>query len=119
MREILGLRVPGLSATAMARTQPVSKTSVFGTFHAADEKGVAQEDVEGVTDAEAYALLFPERVHDGPVYAHDRRVSLMPPAFFEVSLDEISTMPNAGDDWTKLSGDLLSHSRHAGCCSVI
>lgn len=69
VREMLRLRASGLSATAIARTQPVSKTSVVDTFHAADERGVAWEDVEGMTDAEAYALLFPERVHDGPVYA--------------------------------------------------
>ena len=52
----------------IARTQPVSKTSVIDTFHAADERGVAWEDVEGMPDAEAYALLFPERAHEGPVY---------------------------------------------------
>ena len=69
VREMLRLRASGLSATAIARAQPVSKTSVVDTFHAADEKGVAWEDVEGMSDAEAYALLFPERVHDGPVYA--------------------------------------------------
>ena len=69
VREMLRLRASGLSATAIARAQPVSKTSVVDTFHAADEKGVAWEDVEGMSDAEAYALLFPGRAHDGPVYA--------------------------------------------------
>ena len=68
VREILRLRASGLSATVIARTQPVSKTSVIDTFHAADERGVAWEDVEGMPDAEAYALLFPERAHEGPVY---------------------------------------------------
>ena len=69
VREMLRLRASGLSATAIARAQPVSKTSVVDTFHAADEKGVAWEDVEGMSDAEAHALLFPERAHGGPVYA--------------------------------------------------
>ncbi|MBM6755550.1 hypothetical protein H6A18_03255 [Collinsella tanakaei] len=41
VREMLRLRASGLSATAIARTQPVSKTSVVDTFHAADERGVA------------------------------------------------------------------------------
>ena len=68
VRTILRLRASGLSATAIARTQSVSKTSAVDAFRAADEKGVAWEDVERMTDAEAYALLFPERVHDGPVY---------------------------------------------------
>ena len=68
VREILRLRSSGLSATVIARTQPVSKTSVIDTLHAADERGVAWEDVEGMSDAEAYAPLFPERVHEGPVY---------------------------------------------------
>lgn len=43
VREMLRLRASGLSATAIARAQPVSKTSVVDTFHAADEKGVAWE----------------------------------------------------------------------------
>lgn len=68
VRTILRLRASGLSGTAIAGSQRVSKTSVMDTFHAADEKGVAWEDVEGISDPEAYALLFPERVHDGPVY---------------------------------------------------
>ena len=68
VREILRLRASGLSGTAIARTQGMSKTSVMDAFHAADDRGVAWEDVEGMSDAEAYALLFPERSHDGPVY---------------------------------------------------
>lgn len=66
-RGMLRLRASGLSATVIARTQPVSRTSVIDTFHAADERGVAWEDVEGMPDAEAYAPLFPERAHEGPV----------------------------------------------------
>lgn len=69
VRGILRLRASGLSGNAIARTQSVSKTSVMDTFHAADEKGVSWDDVEPMSDSEAYALLFPERVHDGPVYA--------------------------------------------------
>lgn len=68
VREILRLRASGLSGTAIARTQGMSKTSVMDAFHAADERGVAWEDVERMGDAEAYALLFPGRSHDGPVY---------------------------------------------------
>lgn len=41
VREILSLRVSGPSVTAIAQTRPVSKTSVVGMFHSADEKGVA------------------------------------------------------------------------------
>lgn len=66
-RGMLRLRASGLSATVIARTRPVSKTSVIDTFHAADERGVAREGVEGMPDAEAYAPLFPERAHEGPV----------------------------------------------------
>lgn len=69
MREILRLRASGLSGTAIAGTQGMSKTSVTDTFHAADERGVSWEDVRGMGDAEAYAPLFPERAHGGPVYA--------------------------------------------------
>lgn len=41
VRTILRLRASGLSATAIARTQSVSKTSAVDAFRAADEKGVA------------------------------------------------------------------------------
>lgn len=68
VRTILRLRASGLSGNAITRSQRVSKTSVMDTFHAADGRGVSWEDVEGMLDREAYALLFPERVHDGPVY---------------------------------------------------
>ena len=68
VKAILQLRASGLSGTKIAGSQRVSKTSVMDTFHAADEKGVCWEDVKGISDAEAYALLFPERVHDEPVY---------------------------------------------------
>lgn len=66
-RGMLRLGASGLSATVMARTQPVSKTSVIDAFHAADERGVAREDVERTSDEGAYAPLFPERAHEGPV----------------------------------------------------
>ena len=62
VREILRLRASGLSATAIARAQPVSKTSVVDTFYAADEKGVAWAEAEGMSDAEVCAALFPEKV---------------------------------------------------------
>ena len=69
VRAILRLRASGLSGNAMTRALGVSKTSVTDTLRAAGEKGVSWEDAEGTSDAEAYALLFPERVHEGPVYA--------------------------------------------------
>ena len=66
VREILRLRASGLSATVIARTQPVSKTSVVDTFHAADERGVAWEDVEGMSDAEGHTrCCSPRGVHEG------------------------------------------------------
>ena len=47
VRKILRLRASGLLASVIARMQLVSKTSVIDTFHAADKRGVAWEDVEG------------------------------------------------------------------------
>lgn len=68
VREIPRLRASGLPAPVMARMQPVSKTGVIGTFHTADERRVAREDVEGMSEAEACAPPSPEKVHEGPVY---------------------------------------------------
>ena len=69
-REVLRLRsVKGLSQNAIARTARVSKHSVQDLLEAARERGVSWEDVEGMSEDAAYALLFPlyQPVHYLPV----------------------------------------------------
>lgn len=69
-REVLRLRsVNGLSQNAIARTAHVSKHSVQDVLEAARERGVSREDVEGMSEEAAYALLFPGRGDAGPVHA--------------------------------------------------
>lgn len=69
-REVLRLRsVNGLSQNAIARTAHVSKHSVQDVLEAARERGVSWEDVEGMSEEAAYALLFPVRGDAGPVHA--------------------------------------------------
>ena len=69
-REVLRLRsVNGLSQNAIARTARVSKHSVQDVLEAARERGVSWEDVEGMSEEAAYALLFPGRGDAGPVHA--------------------------------------------------
>lgn len=69
-REVLRLRsVKGLSQNAIARTARVSKHSVQDVLEAARERGVSWEDVEGMSEDAAYALLFPGRGDAGPVHA--------------------------------------------------
>ena len=69
-REVLRLRsVNGLSQNAIARTAHVSKHSVQDVLEAARERGVSWEDVEGMSEEAAYALLFPGRGDAGPVRA--------------------------------------------------
>ena len=69
-REVLRLRsVNGLSQNAIARTAHVSKHSVQDVLEAARERGVSWEDVEGMSEEAAYALLFPGRGDAGPVHA--------------------------------------------------
>lgn len=69
-REALRLRsVNGLSQNAIARTAHVSKHSVQDVLEAARERGVSWEDVEGMSEEAAYALLFPGRGDAGPVHA--------------------------------------------------
>lgn len=69
-REVLRLRsVNGLSQNAIARTAHVSKHSVQDVLEAARERGVFWEDVEGMSEEAAYALLFPGRGDAGPVHA--------------------------------------------------
>lgn len=66
-REVLRLRsVNGLSQNAIARTAHVSKHSVQDVLEAARERGVSWEDVEGMSEEAAYALLFPGRGDAGP-----------------------------------------------------
>lgn len=69
-REVLRLRsVNGLSQNAIARTAHVSKHSVQDVLEAARERGVSWEDVEGMSEEAAYALLFPGRGDAGPLHA--------------------------------------------------
>lgn len=69
-REILRLRsVNGLSQNAITRTAHVSKHSVQDVLEAARERGVSWEDVEGMSEETAYALLFPGRGDAGPMHA--------------------------------------------------
>ena len=73
-REVLRLRsVNGLSQNAIARTAHVSKHSVQDVLEAARERGVSWEDVEGMSEEAAYALLFPGRGDAGPVHADPDR----------------------------------------------
>ena len=65
----------GLSQNAIARTAHVSKHSVQDVLVAARERGVSWEDVEGMSEEAAYALLFPG---EGPVGAGMRRPRLGP-----------------------------------------
>lgn len=58
---ILRLRAAGHSRNAIAKSQKMAKASVIAVFDAADALGIAWEDVEDKTDAEVYALLFPEK----------------------------------------------------------
>lgn len=58
----------GPSQNAIARTAHVSKHSVQDMLEAAREWGVSWEDVEGITEEAAYALLFPGRDDAGPVH---------------------------------------------------
>lgn len=50
-----------LSQNAIARTARVSKRSVQDVLEAARERGVSWEDVEGMSEEAAYALLFSGR----------------------------------------------------------
>lgn len=66
---ILRLRsVNGLSQNAIARTAHVSKHSVQDVLVAARERGVSWEDVVGMSEEAAYALLFPGKGDAGPAY---------------------------------------------------
>lgn len=69
-REVLRLRsVNVLSQNAIVRTAHVSKHSVQDVLEAAREQGVSWEDVEGMSEDAAHALLFPGRGEAGPVHA--------------------------------------------------
>ena len=59
-REVLRLRsVNGLSQNAIARTAHVSKHSVQDVLEAARGRDVFWENVEGMSEEFAYALLLP------------------------------------------------------------
>ena len=59
----------GLSQNAIARTAHFSKHSAQDVPEVARERGVSWEDVEGMSEEAANALLFPGRGDAGPVHA--------------------------------------------------
>ncbi|PST46878.1 IS21 family transposase [Bifidobacterium callitrichos] len=67
-RLVLRLRDQGLSRRAIASSQGMSMHSVMSVFDEADRLGIGWTDVEGKTDDEVYALLFPGRGEQASVY---------------------------------------------------
>lgn len=67
-REVLRLLGSGMSRNQIARTQAVSKHSVQAVAEAAEAAGIGWAEAEGMSDAEVYAALFPEKVRDRDVY---------------------------------------------------
>ena len=59
---VLELRASGLSRKMISRTRKMSMHTVMAVFDIADERDIGWSDVKKLTDDEAYALLFPERV---------------------------------------------------------
>ena len=67
-REVLRLLESGMSRNQIARTQAASKHSVQAVAEAAAAAGIGWAEAEGVSDAEVYSALFPEKVRDRDVY---------------------------------------------------
>lgn len=67
-RLVLRLRGQGLSRRAIASSQGMLMHSVMSVFDEADRLGIGWPDVEGKTDDEVYALLFPGRGEQESVY---------------------------------------------------
>ena len=67
-REVLRLLESGMSRNAIARSQGMSKHSVQAVSEAAEAAGIGWAEAEGMSDAEVYAALFPEKVRDRDVY---------------------------------------------------
>ena len=67
-REALRLLESGMSRNAIARSQGMSKHSVQAVSEAAEAAGIGWAEAEGMSDAEVYAALFPEKVRDRDVY---------------------------------------------------
>ena len=67
-REVLRPLGSGMSRNAIARSQGMSKHSVQAVSEAAETAGIGWAEAEGMSDAEVYAALFPEKVRDRDVY---------------------------------------------------
>lgn len=68
VKPIIERRARGDSQRCIAKSLGVARQSVAETYAAADELGLGWGDVEGMSDAEAYALLFPGKHADEAVY---------------------------------------------------
>lgn len=67
-KEILRLLDADVSRNGIARSLGVSKHSVQAVAEAAGKVGLGWGDVAGMSDAEVYDALFPEKVRDRDVY---------------------------------------------------
>ena len=67
-REVLRLLESGMSRNAIARSQGMSKHGVQAVSEAAEAAGIGWAEAKGMSDAEACAALFPEKVRDRDVY---------------------------------------------------
>ena len=67
-REVLRLLESGMARNAIARSRGMSKHSVQAVSEAAEAAGIGWAVAEGMSDAEACAALFPEKVRDRDVY---------------------------------------------------
>ena len=70
---VMKYRDQGLSRNMIAKTQKVGKSSVSEVFKRAEELQLCYQDIESLTDIEAYRRFFPERyqseiLYDAPNY---------------------------------------------------
>ncbi len=65
---ILQLHESGMSQNEIARSQSMSKHSVSDVVHRAAGLDIGWIDIASKSEQEVYAMLFPKRLKDAPVY---------------------------------------------------
>lgn len=67
---IMQLRDVGLSRSSIASTRHVSRHSVSEVFNIADEKGLSFNDIQSLSETEAYRLFYPEKYANETMYGN-------------------------------------------------
>ena len=115
---VMKYRDQGLSRNMIAKTQKVGKSSVSEVFKRAEELQLCYQDIESLTDIEAYRRFFPERyqseiLYDAPnyddIHKELQRVGVTLKILWQEYVDRCRTKESIAVGYSKFCDDYQKH----------